>query len=107
MEDGVGYCGVEIDDDAKDTPLAKDFVAAWAKARQGTTSDDAWWWELTLVREEPKDDTPRIRARLESSTHNEEHEVYGGKQLGDWWIVGVQPASPDAAKVMTMHRALY
>ncbi|KZV79178.1 hypothetical protein EXIGLDRAFT_735499 [Exidia glandulosa HHB12029] len=104
----VGYWGVEIDDDARETALAKAFVANWIKARAGTTSDDTWWWELTLVRDEPSDDTtPRIKANLESSTHNEDHEVAGGKQLGEWWITAIQPASEDAANVMTMHRALY
>ncbi|EJD51836.1 hypothetical protein AURDEDRAFT_142718 [Auricularia subglabra TFB-10046 SS5] len=106
-DDSVGYWGVEVEEDARQTDLASKFVANWSKARTDPANKGVWWWELTVVRDEPTDETPRIKATLESSRHNEDHEIYGGKQLGDWWIVGLTPAPSDTDKLMTMHRGLY
>ena len=103
MED-LGYLALDLDDDDKDAAPAKALIAAWTKAR---VESKAWWWELTLVRDEPEGDAPRLKASVQSSTHNEDHDVAGGKPLGHWWITSVQPAADDAAKAITLHRSLY
>ena len=95
----VGYWVMEIDEEAFQPAPAAELRAAW----QDTSAKADHWVEVTVVRQEPEDDTtPRLKVSLESSAHDDQHDTHDGKKLGEWWITGIAPASPEAAAAMQM-----
>ncbi|KAH7106834.1 hypothetical protein BKA62DRAFT_825455 [Auriculariales sp. MPI-PUGE-AT-0066] len=105
--DTVGYWSFEVDEEALHTPAATALRSAFKEAHAADDAKDVWWWEVTVQRNEPADSTPRIKAKLESSEHHDDHDVSGGQKLGEWWIIDLKPASSDVAKAIQTHRDTY
>jgi hypothetical protein len=94
------YAGITCDPENLQTPEAKLLQIHL----NGLSSD--WWYEVTLKRQEPEG--MRVRVRLESSRFDPEGYVFGGKDLGEWWISDIQAAEGESRKAIeTVHAMMF
>lgn len=65
-----------------------------------------WWYEVTVKRQKPEG--MRLQVRLESSKPDWEGCIWGGNDLGEWWISDIQAAEGESLKAIeTMHAATF
>jgi hypothetical protein len=65
-----------------------------------------WWYEVTVKREKP--DGMCLKVDLESSLFDQEGYIFGGKDLGKWWISDIQAAEGKSQKAIeTIHASLF
>jgi len=88
------YAGITCDPKALQTPEAK-LLQTHFDGRSGN-----WWYEVTLKRQKPEG--MGLRVRLESSEYDQEAYIWGGKDLGEWWISDIQPAEGESLKAIEM-----
>jgi hypothetical protein len=61
---------------------------------------------VTLKRQKP--DGMGMRVTLESSWFYQLGDIFGGKNLGEWWISDIQAAEGESHKVMaTVHGTMF
>ena len=61
---------------------------------------------MTVKREKPEG--MRLQVNLGSSRYNQLGEVYGGKDLGEWWISDIQDAEGESLKAIeTVHKSMF
>jgi len=94
------YAGITCDPENLQTPEAKLLRTHF------DGFSNTWWYEVTLKRQEPEG--MRLRVMLESSRYDQEGYIYGGKDLGEWWISDIQAAEGESQKVIkTVHARMF
>jgi len=94
------YAGITSDSKNLQTPEAK----LLSKHFEGLSDD--WWYEVTVKRQKPEG--MRLLVNLESSKFDQEGYVWGGKDLGEWWISDIQAAEGESQKaIKTVHEAMF
>ena len=92
--------GITCEPENLQTPEAKFLQTHFA----GLSSD--WWYEVTLQRQEPEG--MRMRVKLESSRPDQEGYIWGGENLGEWWINDIQAAEGESQKAIeTVHATMF
>ena len=100
LADPLSYAGITSESKNLQTPEAKLLSTHF----EGLSGD--WWYEVTLKREKP--DGMRLLVNLESSKFDQEAYVWGGKDLGDWWISDIQAAEGESEKaIKTVHESMF
>ena len=94
------YAGIFCDAENLETPEAKLLSTHFS----GLSGD--WWYEVTLKRQKPEG--MRLQVRLESSKFDREACIWGGKNLGEWWISDIQVAEGESEKaITTVHESMF
>ena len=84
------YVGITCDPKNLQIPEAKLLQTHF----DGLSGD--WWYEVTLKRQKPEG--MGMQMKLESSRYDQEGYIFGGKDLGEWWISDVQPAEGEVTE---------
>ena len=90
--DRIAYAGIVCDSNNLQTPEAKLLSTHFS-----SLSSD-WWYEVTLTRQKPEG--MALQVKLESSRYDQEGYVWGGKDLGEWWISDIQAAEGESLKAI-------
>lgn len=95
------YASIDASEDDVETEEAK-------KLEEFFSHSKAWWYELTLTRKEPIDNPMRVKVSLMSSRYDPESVIWGGKDLGQWWISDLKEAKGDSLSAIEMvHKYLF
>jgi hypothetical protein len=94
------YAGITSDSKNLQTPEAKLLSTHF----EGLSGD--WWYEVTVKHQKPEG--MRLQVNLESSKFDLEGYVWGGKDLGEWWISNIQVAEGESQKaITTVHETMF
>ena len=94
------YAGITCDTKNLQTPEAE-LLSTHFDGLSGN-----WWYEVTLKRQKPEG--MRLQVTLESSEFDEEGCIWGGKDLGEWWISDIQAAEGESHEAMkTVHSTMF
>jgi hypothetical protein len=94
--DGIACVGIGCDSKNLQTPEAELLSTHFS----GLSAD--WWYEVTLQRQKPEG--MALQVKLESSHFDQEGYIWGGKDLGEWWISDIQVSEGESLKAMeTIH----
>ena len=87
----LSYAGITSDSINRQTPEAE-LLSTHFHSLPG------WWYEVTVKHEKP--DGMGMQVNLESSKYDPEGCLWGGKDLGEWWISDIQAAEGESQKAI-------
>ena len=95
----LSYAGITSDSKNRQTPEAE-LLSTHFDGLSG------WWYEVTVQHEKP--DGMGLQVNVESSKFDNEGYVWGGKDLGEWWISDIQTAEGESRKAIeTVHATMF
>jgi hypothetical protein len=92
IDPGLPCVGITCDEENLETSEVK-LLGTHFKGLRGD-----WWYEVTLTREEPEG--KRVRVELESSRFDQQGYMFGGKELGEWWMSDIKEAQGESNEAM-------